>query len=397
MTTTTTSSMRSILSDELVARCHQRAPIYDRENRFFFEDFEELKNAGYLTIAVPKELGGLGMTLAEVGREQRRLAYYAPATAVATNMHLYFVGMAADLWRSGDKSLEWLLKGAMQGEVYAAGHAEGGNDLPLLYSTTKAERVEGGYRFTGHKSFGSLTPVWTFLGMHGMETNGNSKEGAQIIHAFLPRAAEGYTIKETWDTLGMRATRSDDTVLDGVFVPDEYIVRTLPAGFAGADMFVLTIFAWFLLNIGNIYYGIARRALDLTLESVKRKTSLAMSRTMDHHAGVQFAIADMVMELETIEPLLEKIAQDWSNGVAYPDWLVKLLTAKCKAVEGSWQVVDSAFDLGGGFGIFKKNEIERLFRDARLGRVHPTNASLSRELIAKATLGINPDATPRWG
>lgn len=195
----------------------------------------------------------------------------------------------------------------------------------------------------------------------------------------------------------MRATRSDDTLLESVFVPDQYIVRVLPAGFAGSDLFVLTVFAWFLLGIGNVYYGIARRSLDLTLESVKRKTSLAMSRTMDYHPAVQFSIADMIMELEAIESLLERTAQDWSNGVAHPDWLVKLLSTKYKAVEGAWRVVDTAFELSGGFGISKKNELERLFRDARLGRIHPANASLSRELIAKLALGINLDSTPRWG
>ena len=395
--TTTAPSKASVLSDAFLARCHERAPIYDRENRFFFEDFEELRTAGYLVSAVPTELGGGGLSLAEVCREQRRLAYHAPATALALNMHHYWVGVAANLWRGGDKSLEWLLKGAALGEVFAAGHAESGGEVPLIYSSTKAERVDGGYRFTGHKSFGSLSPVWTYLGLHGMETPVDGKEGARIIHAFMPRTAQGYTIKETWDTLGMRATRSDDTLLEGVFVPDQYIVRVLPTGFGGTDMFVLTVFAWFLLGVGNVYAGLARRALDLTLESVKRKTSLSLSRTMDYHAGVQFSIADMVMELETIEPLLERTAQDWSNGVAHPDWLVKLLTAKYKAVEGAWRVVDTAVELGGGFGIFKKNELERLFRDARLGRIHPANASLSRELVGKLALGINLDSTPRWG
>ncbi len=399
MTTVTTTAIGKppLLSDALLTRCHERAPIYDRENCFFFEDFEELRNVGYLIIAVPTELGGGGMTLADVCREQRRLAYYAPATALALNMHHYWIGVAADLWRVGDKSMEWVLKGALQGEIFAAGHAESGGEVPLINSTTKAERVDGGYRFTGHKSFGSLSPVWTYLGLHGMETGANGKEGAHIIHAFMPRTAQGYTIKETWDTLGMRATRSDDTILEGAFVPDQYIARVLPVGFAGTDLFVLTVFAWALLSFGNIYYGLARRALDLTLENVKRKTSLSMSRTMDYHAGVQFSIADMVMELEAIEPLLERTAQDWSNGVAHHNWLVKLLTAKYKAVEGAWRVVDTAFDLGGGFGIFKKNELERLFRDARLGRIHPANASLSRELVGKLALGIDLDSTPRWG
>jgi alkylation response protein AidB-like acyl-CoA dehydrogenase len=93
-----------VLSDDILARCLERAPIYDQENRFFTEDFEELRKAGYLTMAVPKELGGRGMSLAEVFREQRRLAYYAPATALAINMHLYWTGVAVDLWRAGDKS-----------------------------------------------------------------------------------------------------------------------------------------------------------------------------------------------------------------------------------------------------------------------------------------------------
>src|SRR5882672_12309107 len=122
-----------VLSDDILARCAERAPIYDRENRFFTEDFEELREAGYLRMNVPEELGGMGMSLAQVCQEQRRLAYHAAPTALAVNMHLYWTGVATDLWRSGDKSLEWLLKGAVAGEVFAAGHAETGNDLPALY------------------------------------------------------------------------------------------------------------------------------------------------------------------------------------------------------------------------------------------------------------------------
>src|SRR5690349_23356707 len=150
-----------VLTDEMLARFASRAATYDRENRFFQEDFDELCAAKYLLMPVPVQLGGAGMTLAEICREQRRLGYHAPATALAVNMHLYWVGIAADLWRAGDRSLEWLLREAAAGEVFAAGHAESGNDIPVLLSTTKAERIDGGYRFTGRKQFGSLTPVWT--------------------------------------------------------------------------------------------------------------------------------------------------------------------------------------------------------------------------------------------
>ena len=62
---------------------------------------------------------------------------------------------------------------------------------------------------------------WTYLGLHGMDTS--NPQAPKIVHAFMPRDTRGYTIKENWDVLGMRATRSDDTVLEGAFVPDKYI------------------------------------------------------------------------------------------------------------------------------------------------------------------------------
>ena len=392
----TTLQPRPVLTDEILIRCLERAPRYDRENAFFTEDYEELRDAGYLRIPVPTELGGRGMSLAEVAQEQRRLAYYAAPTALAINMHLYWVGVAADLWRAGDRSLQWLLEEAARGHVFAAGHAETGNDIPVLLATTKAERVDGGYRFTGHKSFGSLTPVWTYLGLHGMDVSDPAHP--KIVHAFMPRNTEGYAIRETWDTLGMRATRSDDTILDGAFVPDRYVARVVPAGAAGIDAFILSLFAWALVGFGNIYYGMARRALDLTVEGLKKKSSNALTRPMTYHPGVQHQVAEMGLELEAIEPHLDRVADEWSRGVEHgARWPMKILAAKYHAVEGSWKVIDMALDLAGGFGIFRRAGIERLFRDARLGRIHPGNALFTHEVVGKTLLGISPDEQPRWG
>jgi alkylation response protein AidB-like acyl-CoA dehydrogenase len=384
------------LTDEMLLRFGQRAPVYDRENRFFSEDFEELRESGYLVMAVPRELGGLGMSLAEVCREQRRLGYHAPADALAVNMHVYWTGLAADLWRQGDRSLEWLLREAAAGQIFAAGHAESGNDIPVLLSTTKAERVDGGYRFYGRKHFGSLTPVWTYLGVHGMDLSDPAQP--KVVHGFLSREAEGFKVIENWDVLGMRATRSDDTVLDGAFVPDRCIARIVPAGAAGVDAFVIGVFAWALLGFGNVYYGIARRALDMTVDGVKKKTSIGLSRPMSYHAEVQHSVAEMVLDLEAIGPHLDRTAEDYSAGVIDgAPWPVRIVAAKHHAVEGAWRVVDRALDLAGGFGIFRQGPWERLFRDARLGRIHPANAMLTRELAAKLTLGISPDESPRWG
>ena len=386
----------AVLTDEMLARFESRAATYDRENRFFEQDFEELRGSKYLLLPAPAEFGGGGLSLAEMCRQQRRLAYYAPATALAVNMHIYWVGVAADLWRRGDKSLEWMLRDAAAGEIFAAGHAESGNDIPVLLSTSKAERVEGGYRFTGRKQFGSLTPVWTRFGLHGMDTSDPGQP--KVVHAFLPRDSAGYIIKETWDVLGMRATRSDDTVLENVFIPDRYVARVVAAGGAGIDLFVLSVFAWALMGFGNVYYGLAKRALDQSIAAAKSKRSLALSRSMACHPEVQHAIAEMVIELESIGPHLERIAEDWSNGVNHgAEWPAKIFAAKYRAVEGAWRVVDLGLDVTGGYGIFRSAGYERLLRDARLGRIHPANSFLTHEVVAKTALGISLDEQPRWG
>jgi alkylation response protein AidB-like acyl-CoA dehydrogenase len=389
-------SSENLLTEEMLARFDARAATYDRENRFFDQDFAELRSAKYLLMPLPSEFGGGGFSLAEACREQRRLAYHAPATALAVNMHLYWVGVAADLWRRGDNSLEWMLRDAAAGEIFAAGHAESGNDIPVLLSSTKAERVEGGYRFAGHKHFGSLTPVWTRFGLHGMDNSDPSQP--KIVHAFMPRDSAGYIIKETWDVLGMRATRSDDTLLENVFIPDRYIARVVPAGAGGLDAFVLSVFAWALMGFANTYYGLAKRAFDKSVAAAKSKHSLALSRSMAYHPEVQHAIAQMAIELESIGPHLDRIAEDWSNGVDHgAEWPAKIFAAKYHAVEGSWRVVDLGLDIAGGSGIFRSAGYERLLRDARLGRIHPANSFLTHEVVGKTALGISLDEQPRWG
>jgi alkylation response protein AidB-like acyl-CoA dehydrogenase len=393
---TTDTTAETMLDDELLARFDERAPTYDRENRFFSEDFEELRGRGYFTASVPVEYGGAGLGLAQINRLQRRLAYVAPATAVGVNMHHYFVGLCADLHRAGDPSGDWVLQRAAEGHVFAAGHGEVGNDIPLLLSTTKAERVEGGWEFTGHKIFGSLSPVWSYLGIHAMDTS--DPDAPKIVHGFLDRGADRYRIEETWDALGMRATMSNDTILDRTFVPDEAIILVCPAGFAGAGLYHVALFAWALLGFSAVYSSIARRAYDDTVARMHDRTSIALTRSMAYHPEVQHHVADMRIHLEAMTAHLDRLCDDWAAGVDHgADWPLKIFACKHDVVTRAWAVVDTALDLTGGAGIFKRSRFEQLFRDARLGRIHPGNTMTTHEVVGKLALGIDPDAQPRWG
>jgi alkylation response protein AidB-like acyl-CoA dehydrogenase len=392
----TTFDLQKVLTPEMLARFDARAPEYDRENRFFTEDFEELRESGYLDLALPTEYGGPGLSLADVARHQQRLAYYAPATAIAVNMHFYWTGVAADLFRAGDYSMKWILERAAAGDVFAAGHGESGNDVPLFLSTTSAVPVEGGFELTGRKIFGSLSPVWDWLGVHAMDTS--DPANPVIVHGFIPRNADGYRIEPTWDVMGMRATESNDTVLEGTFLANEDVVKTCPAGFAGAGVFQVAVFAWAMLGFANVYAGIAHRAFDLSVERTHERRSMALTRSMAYHPEVQHEVAEMRMRLETMDAHLGHVCREWSTGVDHGhDWPLKILTAKHVSVNHAWQVVDTALELSGGAGIFRRNRMEQLFRDARLGRIHPGNAALTHELVAKLSLGISPDEQPRWG
>jgi len=369
--------------------------MYDRENRFFDEDFAELKASGYLTSVVPKSFGGGGLGIDEFAKLQRRLAYVAPATAVAVNMHIYWTGVAADLLRNGDESCRWILEKAAEGETFAAIHGEAGNDMPLLLSTTAAERVDGGWEISGHKIFGSLTPVWDYGGFHAMDTS--DPEHPQIVHGFLPRETPGIEIVDTWDTLGMRATQSQDTVLDKAFCPDELCPLVCPAGFAGSGPFQVAIFAWALTGFASVYLGAAHRAYDITVAKMPTRTSIALTGSMANHPEVQHHVAKMRMALDAADALHDRTAGDWEAGAQHADWPVRLVANRQVAINAANDVVDRALDLSGGSAAFRANRLEQIFRDVRMGRFHPGNRLLAPELIGKLCLGVDPDRTPRWG
>jgi alkylation response protein AidB-like acyl-CoA dehydrogenase len=393
-TLTITTTTPTELPVDMLERFRSRADELDRANAYFEDDLAELRLAGYLAAAVPAEFGGWGFDLADLAASQRRLARYAPATALAMTMHSYWIGIANELERVGDTSLRWIYDAALAGDVIAAGHAETGNDIPILMSTCRAERVDGGYRLNGRKQFGSNGPVWRWLGAHAIDAD--APGGPQIVHAFVERHSDGVTIVETWDTLGMRPTQSHDTVLDGVYVPDERIGRVVPAGDAN-DPFLVGMAMWPLALMAAVYLGVADRALEIAVDGARRKQSVAIERGAHaYNPFVQHQIAEMYLELDAASATLERFVTDWSAGVDHADaWVPKVYSMKWRAVEAAKRVVDTALDVSGGGGMFKGNELERLYRDVRCGGFHPGNDALTHEIVGKAVLGILAEH-PRW-
>jgi alkylation response protein AidB-like acyl-CoA dehydrogenase len=396
--TTTVNTTRTTrdeqLTEEMLEPFRARAAEADAANTYFHDDLEQLRAIGYLAAAVPEHHGGWGLDVARLANIQRRIAHYAPSTALAMCMHHYWVGIASELERMGDDSCGWILDEAVNGTVFAAGHAETGNDLPVVMSTATARRVDGGYRFDGRKMFGSNGPVWGYLGAHALDTSDPAHP--VIVHGFVRRADPGVTVRETWDTLGMRPSQSHDTILDDVFVPDERIGRITPAG-DESDPFMFFMNIWALGLFSNVYVGIAERALELAVTSATTKRSVVIPRgAYAHNPMVQHQVAEMFLELQAGRATLDRMIDDFLAGVDHGVmWGAHITSAKWRAVESAKRVVDIALDVSGGGGMFRGNELERLYRDVRCGGFHPANDALTHEAVAKAVLRIDP-AGPRW-
>jgi alkylation response protein AidB-like acyl-CoA dehydrogenase len=377
-----------VLPEALLERIRGRAAGYDRSNSFFQEDLDELAAAGYLKLFVPAPDGGLGLGLEAAAQCQRRLATAAPATALAVNMHLVWTGVAQVLAARGDDSLDFVLQEAGQGEIFAFGNSEAGNDSVLFDSRTVATKLPaGGYSFSGTKIFTSLSPAWTRLGIFGKDAQAREGEG-ELVHGFITRETPGYRILNDWDTLGMRASQSNTTVLEGAEVPADRVFRRLPVG-PHPDPLIFAIFACFETLLAAVYTGLGERALNLGVEAVKRRTSFKNSgRSYAQDPDIRWKVAEAAMAMDNLYPQLAAVTRDVDALIDHgPQWFPKLVGLKVNATETARRVVDLAIRVSGGSIYFSGSELERLYRDVLAGMFHPSDDESAHNTVANAWLG----------
>jgi alkylation response protein AidB-like acyl-CoA dehydrogenase len=366
----------TVLNADLLARIRSRAAGYDRDNAFFADDLDDLRAAGYLE----------SRPLLEVARDQRLLAAHAPATALGINMHLVVVGIARVLRERGDSSLDWILDEAAAGELFAFGNSEAGNDQVMFDSRTSAvPQADGSYLFTGTKIFTSLSPAWTRLAIFGRDDTDASEP--RLVHGVLTRDAPGHRAVGDWNPLGMRATQSFTTVLDGARVDASRVTRILPVG-PVADPYIFGLFADFLLLISSVYAGIADRALELAVENVEKRRSLKSGLAYSQDPDIRWQLADAAIALDSLAPQIEGLARDVDeladHGAA---WFRLLVGTKTRSVDVARSVVETAIRVSGGSSYGAETELSRLYRDALAGLFHPSDPESAHGTVATNLLG----------
>lgn len=353
-----------------------RAADHDRAGDFPHENYDQMREAGYLRGPVPEELGGGGADLVETARAQRALAYGDASTALAVNMHLFQVGAAAEGFRASGANEPPLRKIAAEGMVMGSTGAEA--IVAGEWSTPTTATPDGDeYVITGRKYFASQAPATNML-----RVNAADSETGEILVVGVPMSAPGVEIVETWDTLGMRATGSHDIVLEGVRVPATAVAARLPASAPAWDPKFANAIKWFLPLMTGVYVGIADRARDEALAAVGsgRNSSFRDEALTEALVG-QLQTAHFRADAAHEHGLTRVLQAD--NPV---DAMVAAITLKDAAIEAAVETVELANQIAGGKSFFKKSVLERLTRDVRASAYHPPSAPVSSQMIGRRTL-----------
>jgi len=351
-----------------------RAAAHDATDAFVANNYAELKEHGVFTAAVPKELGGGGADYVDVVGMLRELAHYCGSTALALSMHTHLVATAVWRWHREPQAAERLLRRVVdEGLVLIS---TGGSDW--INSSGTAERVEGGWRITGRKIFGSGVPAGDVLVTGAVYDD--PVDGATVLHFSLPLTADGVEILDTWHVMGMRATGSHDVAINGAFVPDGAISARRPQGKWHPLIHTVVLVAFPLIY--GVYLGIAEAARELAVARARRKSAdpdlcYLVGEMENALATARLAHADMVAAATALEPGVEA-----SN---------RMMIGRNLVAGGALRSVEKAMEIVGGAALYRDVGLERLFRDVQGARYHPLQEKRQHRFAGRVALGLDID------
>ena len=298
-------------------------------------------------------------------------------------MHLMCNGVVKAMFDRGDRSLAYVFEETMAGEIFAFGISEPANDWVLQGSNTVAEpQADGGYLLSGVKIFTSLSPVWTRLIVHGLDSSGDP----QLVYGFVERDAAGITISDEWDVLGMRASHSRTTILKNVRMRPERVARRIAPG-RTPDLLTFAITSDFQLLVGAVYAGVAHRALELGAAGLQHRRSAKAGTSYAEVPEPRARLADALMDYMAVPAQLETYTREFDELADHgAGWPLRLVSARINASTAARRAAEVALMCASGSGFGNASELSRLFWDATAGLFHPPSADAARPMYAAALL-----------
>jgi alkylation response protein AidB-like acyl-CoA dehydrogenase len=372
-----------------------RAARYDAEGAFPVENFADLRDAGFLGLAIPESLGGLGADFATYCLVSAELGRWCGATALAFNMHcstmLWTSRIADDLdLAEADREEHERKRAAVyrrvvgDGALFAQTFSEPESAAAAGRSpfATVARKVDGGWRIRGRKHFASLSGAADWYGILCTEDAGDGVADARnTLYLAVAAGSPGFRVTGSWDALGMRATVSRSLELDDVFVPDD--LQLLPRG---AYHQAAVRWPHMFLTLSPTFLGIARAAFEFTVAYLRGEVTTSPGPAARASAAKQLAVADMRLRLEQASALFLRAVGEAKVDPTKEERL-RAYAAQTTVMEAANEIARLAIRTCGGRSILKSLPLERLYRDSRCGSVMlPWTAEICQERLGRESL-----------
>jgi alkylation response protein AidB-like acyl-CoA dehydrogenase len=361
----------------------ERAPLHDRTGSFPFENFQELSDAGLLSLPVPVTLGGEGAGVRETAQVIGLVAKADAATGLVLAMHyIHHLAIArSTTWpahlarRLGREAVEGrALVNALRVEPDQGSPSRGG--LPASTVT----RTPAGWRLSGRKIYSTGAPILKYYTVWAKTDEPEVRVGLFLVPAGLP----GTTIVETWDHMGLRASGSHDVVFDDVLFPlDHEIDLRKPSEWGVPDVTQATVQA---VLVGAVYDGVARAARDWVVEFLKNRVPSSLGAPLATLSRAQEIVGDIEAKLAVNARLLDTFARDIDGGATLTASEANII--KLTVTNNAIAAVEDALSLTSNHGLSRTNPLERHFRDVMCGRVHTPQDDATRISAGRLALGI---------
>jgi alkylation response protein AidB-like acyl-CoA dehydrogenase len=360
---------------QLANRFRERAHLYDEQAAFPFENFAELKKEQFLSLTIPKKYGGQEISLYEFLLVQETIAQGDAATALSLGWHLGIIMNIEQERKWKESVFSKVCQEIIQYQyLINSAHTEKATGSPARGGKpeTAAKKRNGNWVINGRKTYTSMAPALDYFIVSATIT-----ETGEAADFLIPRSAKGLKIEETWDTLGMRGTRSDDLILEDVEVPEEALVEIKSQKKKGNPQ------GW-LLHIPACYIGVAIAARNEAIHFAQTYQPNSLPHPIKELPEVRRKIAEIDIELMTARHFMYSIAEKWDqHPEKRPHMGAELAAVKYVATNAAVKIVDQAMRIVGGQSLFTSSPLQRFYRDVRAGLHNPPADDITLSILAQ--------------
>jgi len=355
-----------------------RVQKMEREGKIDPELIRKFFEMGLMGVEVPESLGGSDGSLMMIAVAVEEISKIDPAAAILMDVQNTLVNNALLRWTNDEQKRRYLpqMCGNTVG-AYALSEAGSGSDAFALATRAIDTGAAGGeYRLTGRKLWitnaaeASLFLVFATV---------NPEAGYKGITAFLiERDFPGFAVGKKEDKLGIRASSTCELILDDCRVPKANVIGQVGQGYKIA----IETLNQGRIGIGAQMTGLAEGALGHALDYARQRKQFG--KPIAEFQGVQFELAEMAVEVEAARLMVYNAARLKDAGRPY---LMEAAMCKYYASQVAERVASRAVEVLGGVGFTKDYPVEKLYRDAKIGRIYEGTSNIQLVTIAKQLLG----------